>query len=369
MKRLCRALFGVAAILFAQNSFATDYQTIRDLLVKNSSIRSIDQLLDRMDEDMFDHYLLMHSSGSLQQASVKAPRVILFNKDATFIMAFTGRNDLIGSNRLEMIQFNSNENHFEFYDVTFPANNRDQIDFSDKNPKECQSCHRVDLRPNWDAYPFWKDAYGTIDGGESRHVDKFPETKLFADFLAGFDQSARYKRLKGLKTQNVNAMARVNLEFTKAAARLNFKRIAEYLQTTPDFAVYRFAFMGAIKGCNVDTFIPANVRSTFVNNMEFYVNAATQMDSRIREEQLKLINDSSTFYRPAIIGRLRYLLEGRRVPAGSWSMVLGAETFNMSTGTMGIEDFGPELMSRYGDLRGKGCEDLKKSSLAAFGRR
>ena len=357
---------GFAGLLCAQSAFAVDYQSVRALIEKDPKMRRIDELLGRLDPELLGNYLLMHNSSSLQLSTPDSPRVILFSNDASFIMAFNGSADLGGNKRLEMIQFNQKENRFEFYEADFPEKADGAVTFSEKNPEECRSCHRVDLRPNWDAYPFWKDAYGSIDGSDTQRVDMFPETKLFKDFMAGAGQRERYKHLKGLQAQTVNNMSHRNLDFNRAAARLNFRRIVSYLKTTPDYAKYKYAFMGAIKYCHVDKFVPAAVQAGFANKLAFYQTDAKITDERIAKQRNAFIKSSNdTFYRPEIIGNMRYLLEGRRIPMGSWSMVFGEETYNMSTGSTGVEELGQVLSSTETDLKGS-CDDLQKKSLAAL---
>jgi hypothetical protein len=349
-------------------ALAWDYQSVRTLIEANPNIQRIDQLLEHLDENILNNYLLLHRSNSLQQASLDFPRVILFEGDARFIMAFNGDPKLGGYNRLEMIQFNQAQNQFEFYEARFPESNNGPVVFSEKNPEECQSCHRADLRPNWDAYPFWKDAYGSIEDSARERIDMFPEAKLFQNFLSTAGQNARYKYLPDLKTKSVDIMARQNLIFNKAVGTHNFRRIATYLNTTTEYSKYKFALVGAIRYCAVESFIPLEVRQTFTNDLGYYKDLAIKEDQHIRLERRPFIGESGTFYRPEIIGSLRYLIEGRKIPTGSWSMVLGEESFYLSTGAYGVEELGSVMASLDPELSSTSCEELKLKSLEAFGK-
>lgn len=353
------------SICYVPSVLAADYQSLRALIEKNPSITRIDELLSHLDAELLENYVLIHNSSSLQLATLESPRVILHSKDSRFIMAFNGSPDLGGHKSLEMIQFNDKDRRFEFYEAEFPEKKGGKVTFSEKNPEECRGCHRIDLRPNWDPYPFWKDAYGSIDGSERARVDKFPETKFFAAFLATAGQRERYKYLKDLQVQTVDEMSRRNLKFTRTVAALNFRRIVRYLQTTLDFGKYRYAFMGAIRYCQIDTFIPVEIRNTFVKKLEYYQTDADNTNKRIAKEAAPFVGVRETFYRSEIIGNLRYLLEGRKIPTGSWSMAFGDETFYMSTGGMGVEELGDALLAAEPDLSGT-CDELKKKSIDAL---
>lgn len=355
----------IGSVCIAQSVHAADYQSVRSMIEKDPKITRIDELLGRLDAELLGNYLLIHNSSSLQVSSADSPRVILRSKDASFIMAFNGSPDLGGYKRLEMIQFNQQEKRFEFYEADFPEKAGGKVTFSEKNPEECRSCHRVDLRPNWDTYPFWRDAYGSIERPDPMRLDKFPEAKLFKEFLTTAGQRERYKHLVALQAQTIETMAEKNLSFTRTAAVLNFRRIAAYLKTTPDYDKYRYAFMGAIKYCRVDTFIPVSLQSSFAQKLEYYQKNAKATDERIAKERSDFISGTETFYRPAIIGNLLYLLQGRKIPTGSWSMVFGDETFSMSTGKVGVEELGEVILAQEPDLNGS-CDELKKKSLSAL---
>lgn len=362
-----KALVCILPFILSQPAFAWTYQDVRAIIERDPNVTRIEDVLERLDSELLSNYLLLHRSNSLQQASLASPRVILFSDDGRFLMGFNGDANFYGFNRLEMIQFNDSDKKFEFYSVRFPETSGEPVIFSEKNPEECQTCHRVDLRPNWDAYPFWKDAYGSISDSEHQRVDMFPETKLFRDFLAGADQNPRYKRLQGLQSQNLEKMSKRNLDFNRAVGLRNFEKIAKYLETTPEFSNYKYAFVGAFQKCEVQTFIPAEIQRTFTNNLEFYLRQAEATDRRIRQDRSAFVKRTETFYQPQIVGALRYLLEARGVPTGSWSMVLGEEDFHLSTGSSGVSDLGYIFLTRNPELKGLGCKELKQKSLRALG--
>ena len=346
---------------------AWTYQEVRSILEKDPTIRTVEDFLPRLDSELLANYLLLHNSNSLQRSTLDAPRVILFSDDGMFMLAFNGGGSLPGADRIEMIQFNPNDKKFEFYDATFPKSADQNVVFSGKNPAECTSCHRADLRPNWDSYPFWKDAYGSIEGSDTLRVDMFPETKLFKSFQEHAKQNERYKQLQGLQSQTVERQAKRNLDFNRAVGYRNFQRIAANLKASPDYDKYKYAFFGAIRKCDVNTFLPADVQITFANNVDFYINQAQAFDRKLQQERGSYVKRTETFYEPKVIGSLRYLLEGRRVNAGAWSMVLGEETYSLSTGSYGVIELGPMILAQSPELKGMDCKDLKKKSLIAFG--
>ena len=357
---------GTAAFMFARVAFGWTYQDIRTIVEGDRSIRQVEDLLPHLDSELLSNYLLLHRSNSLQEASLNEPRVILFSNDGNFLMAFNGGGDLVGHDRLEMIEFNQNEKKFEFHSLRFPDTAEGNVVFSEKNPPECQGCHRDDLRPNWDSYPFWKDAYGSIEDSAHQRVDEFPETSLLQSFLSGAAQNVRYRSLIGLQSQSVERMAHRNLDFNRAVGFRNFQKIAQYLRTTPDYSKYMYALFGALQNCDVGSFIPAEIQRTFAHDLTYYLDDATATEQRIRHDRKDFVLRTETFYEPRIVGSMRYLLEGRGVSTGSWSMVLGAETFSLSTGSAGIKDMVPIILAQNPELRGQGCNDLQRKSLSAL---
>ncbi|MEQ1879057.1 MAG: hypothetical protein ABL958_20625, partial [Bdellovibrionia bacterium] len=142
--------------------------TFEDLaaIIKSGNVKSIEQLLPLLPEELRADYVLMYRSRSLQDASFENPRAIMFGKDARLVLSFNGDPSHKGFSEIEAIQYREKEARFEFREIQFGA----RVDISAANPAKCLKCHQaatrtgVDPRPNWEPYSFWPGAYGAADG-------------------------------------------------------------------------------------------------------------------------------------------------------------------------------------------------------------
>ena len=121
-----------------------------EAILNRGNIHSIDTLLSQIPLNFRERSLLAYDSQSLHPSSDNAPRVILFNTYADFILAFHP-----DSLNVEMIEFNYITKHFDFRTITVNPTASSRI--SPVNPNECMQCHRKvgperSPHPNWSAY-------------------------------------------------------------------------------------------------------------------------------------------------------------------------------------------------------------------------
>ena len=93
-----------------------DFPAFRAVLESHPH-QSIEELLPSLPVSLRNRYALVFSSRSLQGASFKDPRVILFGDDARFIVTFNGERTQAGFYTLETMEFNEDEATFQFREV------------------------------------------------------------------------------------------------------------------------------------------------------------------------------------------------------------------------------------------------------------
>jgi cytochrome c553 len=141
--------FDMSAFLPADRLRLDEIQ--REMARLSSYEEFLDYLVARSPQ-LFENPVLIHDSGSLQYADKEYPRVILFGDG--LMLAFAeepGREE----RKVEVIAFNGKD--FEFAELKFAAAGSEYR----AQPENCQSCHGKDLKPLWDPYDFWPNAYGS----------------------------------------------------------------------------------------------------------------------------------------------------------------------------------------------------------------
>lgn len=224
-------LFALLALcLRAQAAF--DYETFAQRL-RDHKVQTVEDALGELPAEMWQYYVLIRDSRSLQGASREFPRVILSGLDGSLLVAFQGDPGLAGHDNLEMIQVRDGGQRFEMRQIRFPdgKNGLHAPEFSDANPAQCLACHRADPRPNWEQYSTWTGSFGEQD-------DQLlgTEHQAYLDFVAKHGKDERYHRLwrEGSPVAPFSdgipqLDTRPNLFLTKLLARWNAKRITSRL--------------------------------------------------------------------------------------------------------------------------------------------
>ncbi len=180
------------ALLVCHSALAFDYEALKQLIEEKQFTR-IEQVVQALPAEFHTNYTLMRASRSLQDASPTAPRVISFNHDGTLILAWNGYSAQKGYDALELIQFRPNKK-FEFRSIQFPedAGGKGNPVFSGANPPNCVACHGSRVRPNWERYPEWPGAFGSLDD--------FPQTEELSQLQAFVGKQMKAGRYRALKT-------------------------------------------------------------------------------------------------------------------------------------------------------------------------
>src|SRR5262249_33324097 len=128
----------------------------------------------------FTHYTLLPHSQSLHGSDWKHPRALVYGGNAQMVLTFNGHPNQRPYEDLEVMCFNSTDAMFEFREITFPKESKENLDYLPPEQRklpfvispangyadtihDCRQCHGAPLRPNWETYAMWPAAYGAID--------------------------------------------------------------------------------------------------------------------------------------------------------------------------------------------------------------
>lgn len=161
-------------------------EDIFDFVKKNGDkIKSVDDLVQELPQDLKSNFTLVYQSRSLEKESVSGhfPRPILFSQKSQLMMAYTtdpnNKNHPQEFQKTQFIQYNEAAATFDFYTLDFnitPAR-------VEKNPSLCYSCH-TNKTPLWDEYDFWAGVVGSDDdhvppvGEENKILTNFKKNSL-----------------------------------------------------------------------------------------------------------------------------------------------------------------------------------------------
>ena len=352
-------------------------------IISEEKIESIEALLPRLPKHLRDRYVLMFKSRSLQQATFQRPRAILFEGDASLIVAF-GASELRGGNSLETIQFREATKRWEFREVSFQAGQPARVSLP--NPRRCLECHQgshrqdVDPRPNWEPYNLWPGAYAGVDGESKKKLDvkfegrkfKPQDASLIAEQVGEFDQFNRF--MSETKTSHPryqwlgNFVERSVLDLTDLIVGANDVRVARLAESTPDWDIYKPIFTNAIF-CSSAWL---SQRWTRPAPLEAFV--PLELPKEIREihaaQAIKMAASQSIPYEgPSPSQQVDLFFEGRGIDTSDWSTDFktgGRFAFEGRFGSPSepLEQFRNALIERFGLTQGQACRESRDQTAA-----
>lgn len=231
-------------------------QDIRAMLL-DPEIKTVENMLSCLARDLDLKVLLVHTSMAAQNSDSLNPRALAFVMDETRNVqaAFTvnsGESHLIQSDSVEFMFNDANKKELEFYDIAF-KDNRGHL--SAPNPELCMSCHGINgqvpvggPKPLFDRDPWPRIVMKHSDFFPSAHEDILCPSRrrahriLDAVSLHAYDSKPRYAPLRGEKFADVDS-----IDF--AMESLNARRIAKWISNTPDYQTFKYAILGAARGC------------------------------------------------------------------------------------------------------------------------
>lgn len=259
--------------------------------VNRGEVRSVEDVLVRLPDDLRSRFVLMEKSRSLQEASPDAPRAILYGNTADLVVSFNGKAGQRGFQTIEAIEHNPARSTYELRQFDF-SGAKPRV--SPPNPEICVRCHRNVPRPNWEPYPYWPGALGQGPNFSSE------ESKRLAEFASANARHPQYGRLKFTAKRSTPAFELYTL-FTEQ----NLNRIPRALAATPDFLRFRPALLAALADC-------PNLTAWPLPNGNW---DALRQDTLRRFQMLPAPYQTLlTSAIPSVMTKLRYVLETRGFP-------------------------------------------------------
>lgn len=317
-------------------------------LIRTHDVGSVEELLAALPEAQRRDYALMFDSRSLQSASFENPRVILYGRDARFVVTFNGDAAQRGFRMLETLEFDTVAREFRLRELEFPERPAGAagVRVSEPNPERCMRCHGNPPHPVWDSFPLWPGAYGERYGASLSE----PERAGLARFLAQQPSHPRYRQLLDVaryadaRTFRQGAGAQYaavlreppNAELSADLGNLQFEAIAARLARRPAFAAYRYALLGiADGGCApLSDFYPETLWRAQRDAFERFARDTARDNAR--EAQLKAQRLASGVTASAPAGSdtllpLRFVAESALgIPTRSWTLALESGTYDFT---------------------------------------
>lgn len=227
--------------------------------IETEKLHRIEQVLARLPAAWLDNFTLVYESRSLQDASLAAPRVLLFGRDAKLIITFNGEPPQKLYDELELLQWRESTAEFELRSVKFSDGG---VRFSEKNPEHCLSCHGQAPRPIWGSYDyqisdreFWPGFYGSVHDAPRKVA---AERDGYIDLRARAPDHPRYRYLRFVDAGSqwypygegaFQHRYRPNNRLGNLLARLNARRIAGYVQNSEFFSRHRDLVLAWLMKC------------------------------------------------------------------------------------------------------------------------
>jgi mono/diheme cytochrome c family protein len=320
-----------------------DFQALQGLIARER-IGSIEALLAALPTDLRANYVLVFSSRSLQQGTLRDPRAILYGSDAHLMLSFNGDAAERGYGAIETAEFDPGLGVFRFRELRFVSSPEGPVaQFSEANSERCQRCHGAPARPLWDSSPLWPGAYGE----RYRTNPGSAERAGIAQFLRRQSEHPRYRALLEASryaerdTFAPNAGVQYsgeqreppNAQFAGRLARMNLQAIARELRERPGFDSLGYALLGAAEASCGSTleFLPVNLRAAVGAALgHFEAAAATERARAQQSKRLRALPGTATLRMPGAgapgfesVDTVRFLAEtGLGMGTRQWSLEL-----------------------------------------------
>lgn len=238
------------------------FRELKDILETHQfdSIEELLRYLNKAKPAYMSHYTLGYDSRSLHGSSKEFPRAIVYGERANFIITFNGHPKQDAYNMLETVEFNYDENRFEFREIAFseggkfPVGSAFKISEVGGSGGKCLHCHS-DSRPIWEPYPTWPGFYGADDDKLFGMSAREPALRMEAsdsvkaewnEFFNRYSKKGRYQYLRPLVESTVyrGYGVRPNASLNFLLYQKNFLRISRIIKEniSPSFkAVYLYA--------------------------------------------------------------------------------------------------------------------------------
>ena len=300
--------------LFSPLLFAQEFEKLHSLIIENK-VTSVEGLLKLLPEDTRSRYVLLFKSRSLHEANPTAPRVLMYDRDAQFILTFNGNPDQKGFRAVETAEFDNQKKEFTYREILFPEprSKVSTVSFSEPNLEKCIKCHGQPARPIWDTHPLWPGAYGE----RYRMPLSEKEREDLTQFLQIQPSHPRYRYLANIERfANKETFApsaktlydgankdSPNEELSRLLSRENMKRIAETIRKSPQFSRFGYTLLASVtRDCGqIDEFVPEEMRPSFRDQWRSFEAQADKKNAD--QEEMKRRRSLSFDYKPDAASR------------------------------------------------------------------
>lgn len=189
----------LAAVCSLNQAFAFNLNDLKTLVEANKAY-TVDQVIPLLPEHMRKNPLLVYDSHALRldRVSLETPRIILFNEDASLIMAITkypGQETIAaGEDSIEVIELSSQTHKFEMKDLVFDGTQSPFARSIETNPALCLTCHGANPRPVFNDYNSWPGFFGSFST-RGYAIKGTTEYAALQKFMNGLPQLPRYRDL------------------------------------------------------------------------------------------------------------------------------------------------------------------------------
>lgn len=379
--------------------------------IESGIVRTPSELLQILPEKYRRYYSLVYNSHSLQIATPRFPRIILYGPDARTLLTFTGNPEFTGFQTVEAMELKSDETGYLFRHIEFDRAGKN-IGKVENSPTSCTVCHGKNAAPIWDAYPAWRGAYGSRSANKFDRIAKGTREDVFySDFLANEGNRGRYallpqmvpdERLERRRTRDGSwltfvtngAVSDPTAFLSEQLGEIMLRIAAKEITSSEQYDRFRYSLafaavcsesipetikvqtpQGIVFKPNPDYIHPANYSSpSFAASLPLFWNAYRQFIEKefaFRFKEIRFYNQPSTDLNEhghQVDEPFQQTLSLNRFEAkGLWVALLGAMgidpkrwTMSPNSGSFELEEGGPPAFLRLGYLIFSEDPEIKK---------
>ena len=238
--------------------------------INKNSLNNVEDVICCLPKSYRANFAIAHSSDSAQTSDVARPRVLLFGPKIDrsgdvypaplqTVLSFNGGGkDLNKSDNIELAYNNPSRGELEFYDFDFT---RSQAVVHGPNPQECLLCHGNQgslspggPKPIFETSDNWTRFVAGIHVCES---EKPLAQKIQSVVQNAFRKQSRYRCLDQKIatddhfTKHGTFIAPELSDLDLLLNQANDRRVAKWLQKTPNYKEFKFAALGSVLCMNV----------------------------------------------------------------------------------------------------------------------
>jgi hypothetical protein len=176
-------------------------------------VRTIDQLLTYLPDDLKMNYTVQWHSHGLQEANEKYPRIIMFSSNGQIYISFNGHPQQKKYNKLEIMEFHYPSGKYVLFEIDFPIISRRGEKYTYRkhlktNPSKCLECHGKIPRPIFGDYG--PSAPGVQEWPGFHNVYNGNDHYKIVDFNLKRKKLPRYRHLKEMSREYLSSAGKLH---------------------------------------------------------------------------------------------------------------------------------------------------------------